>query len=299
MHPSFNTAQFGAELSKKFDARLIKCQHHYAHIVSLMAENSVEKIVGISCDGVGYGSDGRAWGGEILVSDFRNFKRVGSLMPQLMPGGDLAVNYPARMAAGILSREYPTEELRKILREISQGFRSEKEIDIVLKQIEQKYNTPKTTSTGRVLDAISALLGICYERTYEGEPAMKLEALAFKGRAIDMPVIIRNEGRYVLDTTEILDAVLQFKNKFKASDVAASAQKAIAEGLARIAIKVAKKEKIDVVGFSGGVAYNDAIVRYTRKKIEKESLKFLTQTKVSCGDGGISLGQAVIAAYHF
>jgi len=297
MHPSFNTVHLGVELSKKFKAKLIKCQHHHAHIASLMAESGVGKIIGIACDGVGYGSDGKVWGGEILVGGFNGFERAGSLMPQIMPGGDLATTYPARMVAGVLSKKYSLQELKKILIEISHGFRSEKEIDIVLKQIEQKYNTPETTSTGRVLDAISALLSICYERTYEGEPAMKLEAFAFKGRAIEMPVIIRKyEGRYVLDTTEILDAVLQMKEKFKSEHIAASAQKAIACGLAEIAVKVAKEEKIDTVGFSGGVAYNGAIVRYIRKKIEKKGLKFLTQTKVPCGDGGISLGQAVIAA---
>jgi hydrogenase maturation protein HypF len=300
MHPGFNTAQLGAELSKKFKAKLIKCQHHHAHITSLMAESGVGKMVGIACDGVGYGSDGKVWGGEILVSGFNGFERAGSLMPQIMPGGDLAATYPARMVAGMLSKKYSPQELKKILVEISHGFRSEKEIDIVLKQIEQQYNTPETTSTGRVLDAISALLGICYERTYEGEPAMKLETFAFKGRAIpkiEMPVIIRKyEGRYVLDTTEILDAVLQMKEKFKAKHIAASAQKAIACGLAEIAVKVAREEKIDAVGFSGGVAYNGAIVRYIREKIEKKGLRFLTQTKVPCGDGGISLGQAVIAA---
>lgn len=295
MHPSFNTVALGEELSRKFGADLIKCQHHHAHVASLMAENSIEKIVGIACDGIGYGSDGKVWGGEILVSDFNGFERVGSLMPQLMPGGDLAANYPARMVAGILSKKYSTKELEKILKNMLHGFRSEREIEIVLKQIEQKYNTPETTSTGRVLDSIAALLGVCYERTYEGEPAMKLEAFALKGRAVEMPVIIRKcEGRYVLDTTEILGAVLQMKEK--PEDIAASAQKAIARGLAEIAIKAAKGEKINVVGFSGGVAYSDAVSQYIRKKIEKEGLRFLTQTKVPCGDGGISLGQAAIAA---
>lgn len=298
MHPNFNTAQLGAELSKKFDAKLIKCQHHHAHIASLMAESGVGKIVGISCDGVGYGSDGRVWGGEILVSDFKEFERAGSLMPQPMPGGDLAALYPARMVAGILSKKYSLQELRKILiKNCLKGFKNEKEIDIVLKQIERRYNTPETTSAGRVLDAIAALLGICYERTYEGEPAMKLEAFASKGKAeIEIPTVVKKlDGRYILDTTEIIDAVLKMKEKFKYEDAAASAQKAIAEGLAKIAVKVIKKEKM-AVGFSGGVAYNDAVARNIRKIIEVEELKFLTQTKAPCGDGGISLGQAAIAS---
>lgn len=299
LHPGFNTVQLGAELSKKFDAKLIKCQHHHAHIASLMAESGIEKIVGISCDGIGYGTDGKIWGGEILVCGFSAFERMGSLMPQMMPGGDLAANRPARMVAGILSKKYSVRELQKILTEnCLKGFKNEKEIEIVLKQIERRYNTPETTSAGRVLDAIAALLNVCYERTYEGEPAMKLEAFALKGKPrVEIPAVVKKfDGRYILDTTEIIDAVLEMKEEFKCEDVAASAQKAIAKGLAKIAVKAIKKEKIAAAGFSGGVAYNNAIARDIRKIIEKEGLKFLTQTKVPCGDGGISLGQAAVVS---
>ncbi|MBI5253112.1 MAG: carbamoyltransferase HypF [Euryarchaeota archaeon] len=298
LHPGFNTVQLGAELSKKFDAKLIKCQHHHAHIASLMAESGVEKIVGISCDGIGYGTDGKVWGGEILVSSFSAFERTGSLMPQIMPGGDLAANKPARMVAGILSKKYSVQELRKILtKNCLKGFKNEKEIEIVLKQIERRCNTPETTSAGRVLDAIAALLNVCYGRTYEGEPAMKLEAFALKGKpGIEIPAVVKKfDGRYILDTAEIIDAVLEMKEEFKYEDVAASAQKAMAKGLAEIAVKAIKKNA--AAGFSGGVAYNDAIVRCIRTRIEKEGLKFLTQTKAPCGDGGISLGQAAVVSH--
>lgn len=296
-HPSFNTSRLGEELAGRFDAELVKCQHHHAHIASLMAEHGIDKIVGIASDGAGYGLDGTIWGGEVFAVD-NGFERCGGLMPQPMPGGDLAAWYPFRMVAGILSRKYPPDELREILAGM-RGFRNEEEIDIVLRQIERKFNTPATSSTGRVLDAISAVLDVCHKRTYEGEPALRLEALASRGEAkVEMPVVIKKlDRRYILETTELLDAVLLARGKYRYEDIAASAQKAIAEGLVNIAIRVAKMRGIDSIGISGGVAYNDAIVRHMKEKAEREGFRFFTQCRAPCGDGGISLGQAFMAAF--
>ncbi len=297
LHPMFNTSRLGEELANRFGAKLVRCQHHRAHIASLMAEHGIDKIAGIASDGAGYGLDGTIWGGEVFAVE-NGFERCGSLMPQLMPGGDLAARYPSRMVAGILSRKYPVDELRDILVGI-RGFRNEREIDIILKQIDRRFNTPETSSTGRVLDAISSVLDVCHERTYEGEPAMKLEALASRGEAkIEMPAVMKKlDNRYVLDTTELLDAVLLARGEYKYEDIAASAQKAFAEGLAGIAIRVAKKKGIDSIGISGGVAYNDAIVRYMKKKVGEEEYSFFTQSRAPCGDGGISLGQCAMVAF--
>ena len=298
LHPGFNTSRLGEELAKRLNAQLIRCQHHQAHISSLMAEHGIDKLVGIASDGAGFGQDGMVWGGEVFAAG-TDFERCGSLMPQLMPGGDLATKYPSRMVAGILSRKYPVEELRDMLVEMS-GFRNEREIDIVLRQVERRFNTPETSSTGRVLDAISSILDICHERTYEGEPALRLEAQAFEGRAnVELPVVIKkHDNRYVLDTTELIDAVLLAKGDHRQEDIAASAQKALAEGLVDIAIRVARNKGIDSIGISGGVAYNDAMVRHMKERAVGEGFRFFTQCRVPCGDGGISLGQAVMAAQN-
>lgn len=298
LHPSFNTSRLGKELSEKFGAELVKCQHHHAHAVSLMAEHKVDKMACIAVDGVGYGTDGTIWGGEILVSMQNGFERAGSLMPQVMPGGDLATRLPARMAAGILSQKYSPEELANVLRSQFTGILGEIEIDVLVKQIEKRFNSPETTSTGRVLDAISALLGVCYKRTYEGEPAIKLESFAAGGKSdLEIPVNIEKiEGRYVLDTSAILDAVISLKDDHDPADVAASAQRVLAEGIAQMTAKVARYENIEAIGISGGVAYNDAIVRDIRKKLAPEGFKLLVHEKLPPGDGGISLGQACIAA---
>ncbi len=307
LHPSFNTSKLGEELANRFDAKLIRCQHHHAHIASLMAEHGIDEIAGVASDGAGYGLDNTIWGGEIFAVEkfaiengFNGFERAGSLMPQLMPGGDLAARYPSRMAAGILSRKYTIGELRGVLAGI-RGFRNEKEVNIVLRQIERRFNTPLTSSTGRVLDAISAVLDICHERTYEGEPALKLEAFASRGEArVEIPVVIKKlDNRYVLDTAELLDAVLLARGKYSYEDIAASAQKAIAEGLVEIAIRAARMKGIDSIGISGGVAYNDAIVRHMKERAFEEGFRFFTQNRAPCGDGGISLGQAAMAAFLF
>jgi hydrogenase maturation protein HypF len=293
MHPSFNTSALGKELSEKFNAPLIRCQHHFAHAASLMAESGHEKMVCITADGVGYGNDGTPWGGEIIVAG-ESFKRAGHLLPQLMPGGDLAARYPARMAAGILCGKYKPDELSRIFK----PYFEKNELDIIIKQIEIRFNSPLTSSAGRILDAIAALLGVCAVRTYEGEPAMKLEAFAMKGKDIvDMPITIKkNDGQYVFDTTGIIETVYQARDAYPYPDIAASSQAALARGLCEMAIKVARDRNIGVIGFSGGVAYNNAITSTAGNIVEAEGFEFVMHTKVPCGDGGVSLGQAVIGA---
>ena len=293
MHPSFNTSALGHELGRKMAVPLIKCQHHFAHAASLSAESGIDRMVCITADGVGYGSDGTMWGGEIIAVD-NGFERMGNLKPQLMPGGDLAARYPARMVAGILSDKYNSDELSGIL----EPYFAQDELRILMRQVETGFNSPLTSSTGRILDAVSALLGVCTERTYEGEPAMKLEAFAKKGKdRVEISVVIgKQDGKYVLDTTAIIDAVyLAKENGHSLPDIAASAQCAVATGLCEMAIKTATEKGIDVIGFSGGVAYNDAIITKAGIIAKNAGFEFVTHTKVPCGDGGISLGQAIMA----
>lgn len=293
MHPLFNTSRLGMDLSKKLNVPLIKCQHHFAHAASLQAESGYDRMVCIAADGAGYGTDGTVWGGEIIVID-HGFERSGHLLPQLMPGGDLAARYPVRMAMGVLSRSYDKNELSKMFR----PYFAEDQLGVILRQIETGFNSPLTTSTGRILDAVSSVLDVCNERTYEGEPAMKLEAFAERGRdCVEIQVTIeKKEGRYVLDTTQILEAVYLAKGEYPFPDIAASAQNAIAVGLYEMAIKTAKDRNIGVIGFSGGVGNNDAIVRRVRGLVRESGFEFVVHSKVPCGDGGISLGQAVMSA---
>jgi len=202
LHPKFTTTKLAQNLADENGWQLVQVQHHYAHIAALMMEHNVKEIVGVCCDGYGYGLDGEAWGGEILfcTRDFPEFDRVAHLQKQPLVGGDLATRYPLRVAAGILHEKV---DLQGWLLQNQQHFpHGEKEVQIVLHQLENRSRIIETTSCGRVLDAVAAVLGICYERTYEGEPAMKLEAAAIKGKDIlKLEPMIKSD---VLDTTQLL-----------------------------------------------------------------------------------------------
>ena len=293
LHPKFNTTKLAKELGEKIECPVVQVQHHHAHAAALMAEWNVEEIVGVICDGFGYGSDGTAWGGEVLYCNREGFRRVAHLESQPMIGGDLATYYPLRMAAGILHRKMEvTEWLMSKSHHLTHGKR---EAEVILKHLE-KGSTPETTSCGRVLDAISALLGICYERTYEGEPAMKLESAALKGK--DMLKLTPRIKGNTLDTTSIVHEIFTKKDSFSVADLACSAQSYLARGLAQLAIEEAERLQAKHVGFSGGVAYNEHITATIRKAVEKEGFRFLVHHKIPAGDGGTSFGQAIVTGFQ-
>ena len=207
LHPQFLSTRFAKEIAEEQGIGLVPVQHHRAHI----AATTTEPCIGIAIDGVGYGDDGTVWGGEVFAGQVPDLTRVAHLEPVAMPGGDLATRFPERMLYGIL----PEEACLGILRH--RGW-SEVELGVLRKQVATQFNVTMTSSTGRVLDAAAALLGICRERTYDGEPAMKLEAaaagglpehgsLAFPGQRVrsalhtgdpqdgPLPVIQRTRGR--------------------------------------------------------------------------------------------------------
>jgi len=293
LHPKFTTTKLAQELGSKLECPVVQVQHHHAHTAALMAEWNVDEIVGVACDGFGYGSDGTAWGGEVLYCNREGFRRVAHLESQPMVGGDLATYYPLRMAAGILHRKMDvTEWLMSKNHHLPHGKR---EAEVILKQLE-KGSTPETTSCGRVLDAVSALLGICYERTYEGEPAMKLESAALEGKDL-LNLAPRFNGK-VLDTTFLVHEVFTKKDTFSVADLACSAQSYLARGLAELAVKEAERLNVKHVGFSGGVAYNEYITSTIRKVVEREGFRFLVHNKIPAGDGGTSFGQAIVAGFQ-
>ncbi|MBC7219986.1 carbamoyltransferase HypF [Candidatus Bipolaricaulota bacterium] len=284
LHPRFATTRLAQELGEA-----IPMQHHVAHVAGLAGEHGVEELVGIAVDGYGYGTDGEAWGGEVIVWKGGEWERVGSLAPVPMPGGDLATLRPGRMAASYL--------LAAGLDPAASGLRPE-ETEAVRIQIERGVNCPRTTSAGRFLDAVAAWLGICRERTYEGEPAMRLEAAAAGGTAAELPLLLRErDGRRILDTVDLFRALDALRAEGTSTgDLAATAQDALARGLARIAVEAAQERGIAAVGLTGGVAVNDAIATATRSVVEKAGLRFLAHRLVPPGDGGLAFGQLVHAA---
>jgi hydrogenase maturation protein HypF len=293
LHPKFTTTRLAQELGNKLGCPVVQVQHHHAHTAALIAEWNVDEIVGIACDGFGYGSDGTAWGGEVLCCNQEGFKRVAHLEGQPMVGEDLATIYPLRMVAGILYGE--TEFTEWLLSKSGKFPHGENEVEVIVRQLEKEL-APETTSCGRVLDAVSAILGVCYERTYEGEPAMKLESTALKGRD-RLNLTLRFKGN-VLDTTFLVKEIFAKKDKFSVADLAFSAQSYLARGLAQLAVKEAERLNVKHIGFSGGVAYNEHITNTIRKAVEKEGFEFLVHQKIPAGDGGTSFGQAIIASFQ-
>jgi len=294
LHPKFTTTRLAKDWSDELGVPLVQVQHHHAHGAALMAEHGLDEIIAIVCDGYGYGLNGEAWGGEVLYCNGQGeFRRVGHLEPQPMVGGDLATRYPLRMAAGILSKATSIEEwLRSNSIHLPRG---EQEVDVILQQL-KKGSVPLTSSCGRVLDAVSAVLGICYERTYEGEPAMKLEAAAAIGKNVlkHQPTVKGN----VVNTTKLVHRIFKRRNTDAASDLAFCAQQYLAEGLAQVAVGEAKRLGVDVVGFSGGVAYNEGITCGMRRFVEENKLHFVMHKSIPAGDGGVSFGQSVAAAWQ-
>lgn len=290
LHPQFLSTRYAKELSEVTDAVLIPVQHHQAHI----AATCQEECIGIAIDGVGYGSDGTIWGGEIFEGSAPEYNRVGHLMPVLMPGGDLATTWPERMLYGIL----PDEKTKELL--LTRTW-TEKDLLILEKQVSRRFNTAITTSTGRVLDAAAALLGICRKKTYDGEPAMKLESAAFGSSPDTWEIPLTRIGEaQVLDTQSLLKKArdLYLQNPFDTSaikQIAASFQYNLARGIATIACNAGASAGINTIALSGGVAYNEMIRKTIGDVAQQNGYTLIVNHDMPLGDGCISFGQCVFA----
>ncbi|MFH1403021.1 MAG: carbamoyltransferase HypF [Candidatus Altiarchaeota archaeon] len=273
MHPDFMTTEYGEQLASEYSAELVRVQHHLAHVCSVAAENNLSDFVGIACDGYGYGEDGKAWGGEIFV----NNRREGSLEPQILLGGDYAARKPVRMLFSIMNKFMDEDCLLK------SGLFSEDEVRVWSKQVEEEYNLVETTSTGRLLDAIAVLLGFAHESAYRGQHPMLLESIARSSKPYKIrPEYGSDHGLTVLKTTPLVEYIHSHLERDKGR-LAATAHSYLAEGLHGLACEVGGGRQIV---YSGGVAYNSIITgRMLRNGV-------LVNTKVPCGDGGLSFGQA-------
>jgi len=293
LHPRFNSTLLARRHAEEFGCSLIQVQHHHAHALSLLAEHGLGEVVAAVCDGFGYGVDGKAWGGEILYCSLNEWRRLGHLEEQPMIGGDLAALYPVRMAYGILAQAGFSGAEEWLKAQASHLPYGDREAEVIVKMFRQRRYTA-TTSTGRLLDAAAALLGICYRRTYEGEPAMKLEAAASRGRKI---LNLKPEiSGGTLKTSNLIIALLEGLGRFRVEDLAYTVEEYLAEGLAELACSEAERLGVKAVGFTGGVAFNHHIVSTFRRLVEERGLKFYVNLKVPPGDGGLSLGQAFKAA---
>ncbi|MBY9005220.1 MAG: carbamoyltransferase HypF [Candidatus Lokiarchaeota archaeon] len=309
-HPNFITTNYAQKLSDQFSIPLYKIQHHYAHILSLMIENRIncnERIIGISTDGIGYGDDGNIWGGEILSCTYNDYIRLGHLEYQPMIGGDRCTKFPGRMAASIILKNYEITDAKRIFKKINLAKDleyKETELNTLISQFEKedfsfsKKHIPLTSSTGRIFDTVSYLLGACFIKTYRGEPAMRLESLASKGnpKNIDLSISYENKNKLtIINTSQLIADIISLveNNIGRKKDIAAKFQTTLADIFAEIAINKAEKLNIKKVGLSGGVAYNYNFNQVLKKRISDAGLEYLEHNIIPPGDGGISIGQLV------
>lgn len=292
LHPRYRTTKLGEKLAQKFGAKNVGVQHHAAHIFSAVGDkiicNGSDRILdtfcGIACDGTGFGLDGKIWGGEIFeIAKTKKIKRIGHLENQILIGGDLAVQEPARMLISILDKLLKKKEIYSFVKK----YYSQNQFETLYNQLQAKFNCQETSSTARVLDAVSVLLEFSgNSRDQKHGPIFALEKNSSQAY-IFAPKIIFNdkEKKYILLTTPLFDYLLKNISKDK-KRLAATAQIYIAKGLAEIAGKNKKIKKTKYY-FSGGMADNKIMSDYL-------SLQgFYLSKKIPRGDAGISFGQII------
>jgi len=304
MHPEYLSTKYAMDLGAKGGrgAKLVSVQHHHAHLVSCLVDNGVEEdAIGVVFDGTGYGSDGALWGGEFLVGGLRGFSRAGHLEYVPMPGGAAAISRPYRMALGylftLLGQDVPLGELPIL------GQVSPEELAIIRRQLERGLNSPQTSSAGRLFDAISALAGVRGVIDYQAQAAVELEALAPDDITVSdfQPypfAIVNEEGKRVVRLGELISAVVEdVKHRVAVSHISGKFHSTVVQMMVQMCRLIADESGVELVALSGGVFQNRLLSRLATEALREEGFQVLSHRLVPCNDGGISLGQAVIA--HF
>jgi hydrogenase maturation protein HypF len=306
LHPDYFSTRWALGQSSM---KRIGVQHHHAHIASCMAENHLDgKVIGIALDGTGYGTDGAVWGGEVLLATYADFQRVAHLDYVPMPGGAAAITEPWRMAVSYLHKHFGEAfwELEiPFVRELDVGAHRDaplrKQVALLVRMLERGVNSPLTSSCGRLFDAVSALAGIRKRVNYEAQAAIEFEAaMAGEGEVAGYPFEIRPEGSgWIIDTQPLFAALV---NDLRCGVPAGIVSRRFHEGfvdvLARAAKLIHAKTGLDNVCLSGGSFQNVFLLEHLKRRLEAEGLKVFTHSEVPCGDGGLSLGQALVAAHR-
>ncbi len=281
-HPRYHTSELAKTISDALNVPLIKIQHHYAHILSCLAENNHHgEVIGVAFDGTGFGDDKTVWGGEFFICDTKNYERAASIEPFLQAGGDKSAREGWRIALNFINLD--------IARELS--LSDEKNMRGVKFLLEKDINCVVSTSVGRIFDAIAAILGVCKVSTYEGEAAMRLQALAEKS------VHKSQISSKFMTTAEIFHEILNRRlNGENICDLARLFHERLAEMAAQMIFGLSERSKIKNVALSGGVFQNSLLTTLLTEKLRQFGLKILLHRLIPCNDGGICLGQAIFAA---
>jgi hydrogenase maturation protein HypF len=323
LHPDYLATKYARELGES-GIRLVPVQHHHAHIASCLADNGLESpVIGVALDGTGMGADGNVWGGEFLVADYRSFRRAGHLEYLPLPGGAAAIKKPYRIAISYTLTLLGEDALNAVIATLNEvkgkqsqlasiGQVSQVEIEVIKRQIERKINSPLTSGMGRLFDAISALLGVRGEIDYEGQAAVELEMAAYSS-VIAMGVsdeamcdteesypyrIVADQGIRIVRLRDLLSAVIEELGEGVSRErISVKFHNTVAQMINEMCQLIANETAITQVALSGGVFQNRLLLRKTVKLLEHSGLQVFTHRQVPCNDGGISLGQAVIANF--
>ncbi len=283
LHPRYQTSKVAAEIAQNLQIPLVKVQHHYAHILSCLAENNFNgEVIGVAFDGTGYSADGTIWGGEIFICDTKNYRRVGHIAKFRQAGGDKSSKESWRSAISMLKDFSVAKDLNLV---------EERNINAQILMLEKNLNCVESTSCGRLFDAVSAILGICKVSSYEGEAAMKLQSVAetsTKNLHGDFTV-----GKdLILPTDELFNEILLRRlNGAGVADLAKFFHVQLAEMVAQACEIISLQTKIKTVAISGGCFQNSLLTSLTLKKLKLRGLKVLRQKLIPPNDGGLCVGQ--------
>lgn len=293
-HPAYYSTKVAAELT---GVRVVRVQHHHAHIVSCMAENQISgDVIGLAMDGTGYGLDGNAWGGEFLVANETEFKRLGHLQYFVLPGGEKAIHEPWRIAASLLALAYGQSwpDIAAQLGILPPGFNSK----VLDKIIENKINSPLSSGLGRLFDGVAAIIGLRKTVSFEGQAAMELEGQSDGKAAEPFPFEISADGEncFILDISSTIRAIVNnlLAGKSK-NEISSSFHRTLAVAFAAMCERIRKKTDINMVFLSGGCFQNKILLEDSITQLENVGFVVYHHKQIPTNDGGIALGQAVIA----
>jgi len=274
LHPDYTSRRLAEQYANENNLKLIKIQHHYAHLAGVMAEHGLKTpVIGVGFDGTGFGTDGKVWGSEILVLDYSGFERIAHLNELPLVGGDVEITNPKHLAQSYLSWL---------------GIKTIKKFEIQ----NSKFKI-QTTSMGRLFDAVASILGICHKQTFEGEAPIALQNAAMKG---SLTKFKRLSLTSQLDPKIILEEVIELKKQdVSVSEIARIFHQRIIDITKNIVIDISRRRKIKSVVLSGGVFQNKIILHGIYSGLAKNGLKVFFNRQAPINDGGISLGQAVLA----
>jgi hydrogenase maturation protein HypF len=304
LHPDYFSTKWALE---QRGVAVIGVQHHHAHIASCMAENHLEgRVIGFALDGTGYGTDGNVWGGEVLIAGYEDFERAAHFEYVPLPGGAAAIREPWRMAVSYLAHHFGREFLKLDIRFVRQLNRPK--LDLLLRMMEQGVNSPLTSSCGRLFDAVAALIGLRQQVNYEAQAAIELEmamaslemASSEEDTAYPMKLVPdpgAGNDRWIISTRPLFEALLDDLGRIlPVAAISRRFHNGLVEGFVKLATLLRKKTALSRVCLSGGTFHNVYLSERLEARLSEAGFEVFTQKEVPSGDGGLSLGQAVVAA---